>query len=376
MATLCTYATLAGLDDGENAERFLMKSVRALSKRSMDASLHGGFTGIAWATAHLRVRLLGSDDADAYRDISLALHDLLSSRSSHEGFDLISGLVGIGVFAFERVPRQDALSLLMLVVDRLEDAAERTPEGVTWLTPLCLLPDWQRSLCPDGHYDLGVAHGVPGVIGLLGYACRVEETRGKAKPLLEGAVRWLLSQRSSNDRAESSFQSWVIPRSRRSGPALAPCRLAWCYGDAGVAATLLGAARALGRPAWERVAVDIACRAAGRTLGSAGVVDAGLCHGAAGLGHIFNRLYQATGHAALREASLAWFRHLLNMRRPKGGLAGFLTFDPTDARQPWTADAGLLGGATGVALALLSATAPIEPSWDRVLLLSPLGDPR
>jgi hypothetical protein len=34
------------------------------------------------------------------------------------------------------------------------------------------------------------------------------------------------------------------------------------------------------------------------------------------------------------------------------------------------ADPGILTGAAGVALALLAAATPIEPSWDRMLLVS------
>jgi hypothetical protein len=36
----------------------------------------------------------------------------------------------------------------------------------------------------------------------------------------------------------------------------------------------------------------------------------------------------------------------------------------------WEPSPAFLDGAIGVALALLSAVAPIEPAWDRMLLLS------
>jgi hypothetical protein len=54
------------------------------------------------------------------------------------------------------------------------------------------------------------------------------------------------------------------------------------------------------------------------------------------------------------------------------GIGGFMSFDPSDPIRPWTTDAGLLGGATGIALALLAAATNVEPEWDRVLLLSPM----
>ena len=74
-----------------------------------------------------------------------------------------------------------------------------------------------------------------------------------------------------------------------------PARTAWCYGDPGIAAALLLAGRAMDEPAWEREALDLARTVARRPAGNCGVNDAGLCHGAAGLGHLLNRFYQATG---------------------------------------------------------------------------------
>jgi hypothetical protein len=81
------------------------------------------------------------------------------------------------------------------------------------------------------------------------------------------------------------------------------------------------------------------------------VVDASICHGSAGLAHIFNRLYQATGQSVFRSAAEEWLQHLV---------------------ETWCPDAepGLLTGAAGVGLVLLAASTPHEPRWDRLFLLS------
>jgi hypothetical protein len=47
---------------------------------------------------------------------------------------------------------------------------------------------------PRGYYNLGLAHGVPGVIAFLGKVCAVGVACDKARPLLDGAVHWLLEQ--------------------------------------------------------------------------------------------------------------------------------------------------------------------------------------
>ena len=107
-----------------------------------------------------------------------------------------------------------------------------------------------------------------------------------------------------------------------------------------------------------------------------GVRDACLCHGAAGLAHLFNRMYQATGDDVLRQAALQWYRHVLAQRRPGAGVGGFLGWGGASAGGPaWSPDPTLLTGAAGIGLALLAAACTDEPRWDEFLLVSPIAPP-
>jgi lantibiotic biosynthesis protein len=169
---------------------------------------------------------------------------------------------------------------------------------------------------------------VPGVIGLLGLVCQAGVLVKRARPLLEQAAAWLLAQRLPGFE-DASYAMW-LSADRPEDPA----RSAWCYGDPGV-------------------------------------VDAGLCHGAAGLAHIFNRMAQATGDERLAEAARVWFQRTLEFRQDGQGIGGFLAWAPeADGKPAWKGNPGLLTGTAGIALALLAASCPHEPQWDRVLLLS------
>jgi lantibiotic modifying enzyme len=128
----------------------------------------------------------------------------------------------------------------------------------------------------------------------------------------------------------------------------------------------------VGEPEWETEALEIARCAAAGPPEEAGVVDAGFCHGATGLGHVFNRLYQATGDATLRRAARFWFERSLAMRQPGRGVGGFQALTARDdGTKYWDdEDRGILTGAAGIGLALLAAATPIEPEWDRMLLVS------
>ena len=356
--------TGSGSQYRQAALRFLQKAGHAVESVTMNPSLFGGFTGVAWAIAHLDGRFVnpGEDSTEA---VDEALNDSVSRPGWKADYDLVIGLVGLGVYALERLPAAAAISCLKGVIDRLEETAENRAEGTTWNTAPELLRPQQRERCPRGYYNLGLAHGVPGVIALLGAACAAGVRIRKARKLLDGAVAWLLRQKR-RARAGSRFPAWVAPGMPRDS-----CRSAWCYGDPGVAAALFCAARSVGEKAWEQEALEIARGAATRPPEEAGVVDAGLCHGAAGLGHVFNRMYQATGDTTFRRAARFWLERVLAMRRPGRGIGGFSARAAReDGTRYWENDPGILAGAAGVALALLAATTSIEPAWDRMLLVS------
>src|SRR5262249_44490456 len=264
-----------------------------------------------------------------------------------------------------------ALACLRRVIDHLAQTAERRPDGIAWPSLSEWLPPEVRDRWPARCYNLGLAHGIPGAIALLGRACAAGVAPDRARPLLEGAARWLMVRRAM-------VGTDGFPAAVGTEPWPVPARLAWCYGDPGVAAALLLAARCAREPAWERAALAVARRAAERPPDAAEVVDAGLCHGSAGLGHLFNRMFQASGDTRLREAADFGFRRTLEMQQPGRGVAGFAAWvDGPNGIPAWTDEPGFLTGAAGIALALLGASTTIEPAWDRALLVSlaPLAAP-
>jgi len=343
----------------DTASRELDRAIDAVASTEMTPSLYAGFLGVAW-TAQLLSGAGMDSAADANEDIDAALLELVAVSPWSGEYDLISGLVGFGVYALERLPRPAASSMLEAIVDRLDELGERRNDGITWHTPVRFLPPHARESHPDGWYNLGLAHGVPGVIAFLAGVCAARVAAPKARPLLDGAVSWLLA-RGGPQSDEAAF-GYCVDRS--NGPE--PSRHAWCYGDPGVATAVLLAARAISQAAWRDVALSVARRAALRPRPHTGVVDASLCHGAAGLAHLYNRLFQATGERDFAVEARYWIERTLEYRGV-GGIAGYrrAEFDGTQID-----DTGLLNGAAGIALALLAAASNVEPGWDRAFLLS------
>ena len=363
-ALFFTYLDAARQGSGaaDRALDALGQSIDALAETELPPALYTGFCGIGWAVEHLTREFFGGDE-DLCSAIDEALGDVLSNPADNLTYELINGLAGYGTYLLERLPNPDAARLLVRVIDLLEAAAETSETGTTWYSPPDWFPTWQRKQMPEGCHDLGLAHGMAGPIGFLAAARCKEVDDPRIPRLAEGAVRWLLDQKLPQEM-DSVFPSMIVP-----GLTPKPSRTAWCYGDLGIAVVLLAAARSFGRLDWEEEALALARLVARRSRSEA--MDSSLCHGTAGNGHLFNRLYQATGDPEMREAALAWYKLALDLRRPGEGFAGFLTWAVSrPGSGDWAGRPGFLIGAAGVGLSLLAAVTDIEPAWDRVMLIS------
>ncbi|HYP22387.1 MAG TPA: lanthionine synthetase C family protein [Actinomycetota bacterium] len=339
------------------------RAVDAVAEQRMSPGLLQGFPGIAWAVEHLS----GNDGAeDANEAVDDALREMLGAARWTGLYDFVSGLVGVGVYALRRLPAASGRRLLELVVERLEQWSEPGEPGTTWFTRPELIPPTARERVPEGYYNLGLAHGVPGVIALLAQARRAGVATATAAPLLEGAVEWVLAQ-ALPQGGRATWPYFVGP-----GIDPRPARLAWCYGDPGVIVSLLAAADALGRPDWEEAAGAALSRAVARPPGSSDVQGASLCHGAMGLAHIWNRMWQRSRSDELRESIAYWTTVALDLRTHPDGLAGYSVWDPgSDEEEGGDVQGpGLLAGIAGIALALVAAATDLEPAWDSHLLLS------
>lgn len=365
-------------------------AIDEVSKQLKYLGLFGGLTGLGWTVEHLSQLLnqtsFAADDClntnpayeanpaseepaideDLNAEIDTAILSTLQHYNSSRPYDLISGLVGFGVYFLERLPRRTAIQGVREVFARVEALAEHTRDGVAWYSSPNLVPESEQKLCPNGYYNLGVAHGIPGIIHFLSeVSATAIVDKQRSHRLLEGAVNWLIAQRRPAG-SRSIFGSWIVPGERQSDS-----RPAWCYGDMGILAVLVQVARRTDREDWHKFANELLDHCLDWPQEVSGIKDAPLCHGAIGVAHIFNRLYQSENDLRCRDAALIWFERALGMRQRSSRAGGFFRFRPNpNGQNVWEASPAFLDGAIGVALALISAMTSVEPAWDRMLLLS------
>lgn len=369
IALFFLYRALAFDEPGDRALAIdlVERALERLATAPLVPELFGGWFGTGWVAEHV-ARLAGIEiELD---ELYAATRSAIAAGAWSGRYGLATGLIGAGVYARERgaAGRTGVID----TIAALAGLAQYRGDTVAWYTPAAQLADLPivLEMAPEGCYDLSLSHGIPGAIAFLGHAALSGFSTAR---LLESAVDWLLAHALPPGQP-STFSRWWFP-----GPGVKFARNAWCIGDPGVASALVIAADALGDLARRERALAIARRAAARSLDDATgrVHDAGLCHGAAGLAHVFHRLYRRSGEPVFAEASRRWLARVLAMRqatRATGceGIAGFraLVTPRWDATPELRDEPGLLAGAAGIGLAMLAAISDVEPAWDRLLLLS------
>lgn len=312
-----------------------------------------------WLLNHLNKHgFIEAEVADYFEEINLSLFEFMQRSLQKDNYDFLHGSLGIAHY-FLTVENQTNKHFLMEFAGNFyKSALQNENGGLKWISVL----DFDSK---KKGYNISMSHGISSIISVFSKIYSKGIEKGITSRLVEGAVSYLLNQKLPPNQYNSIYPNFAL----ESTDKLHSSRLAWCYGDLGISVALWHASQALGRKDWEQEAVDTILHASKRRgLVENGVVDAGLCHGTAGIAHIFNRMYGYTGLEELKEASNYWFAETLKMARFEDGLAGFKAWQGNE--RGWVNEPGLLEGIAGIGLALISAVSDIEPAWDECLLLS------
>jgi hypothetical protein len=330
-----------------------------------------GFAARAASRGGLRYRrLMLQVDAELVNTAApIADHLLHDDGMPVSRFDLISGAAGLAAYLLPAAGVREADSGLQRLLAALVAITGESRVRPRWFTPASAMADESLSAAyPHGHLNLGLAHGIPGPLAVMALAVRAGvEVPGLAEATLRTA-RWLADQVVEDPWGISwptmiGLDSAGTPRPAGDHQA---GRTAWCYGAPGVCRALWLAAGALDDDSLREVALAGLRALLRRPPASRGVDSPTFCHGIAGMLQITLRFAHETGDPQLAAAAQGLVDELL-AGYSADSLVGFQNLEPGGAGidQP-----GLLDGAAGVAAVLMACCTDVEPTWDRLFLLS------
>ncbi|NYI50020.1 lanthionine synthetase LanC family protein [Macellibacteroides fermentans] len=332
---------------------------------------------LGWMIQHLSLHnMIDIDSEDYFRDLDESLYESLFLFINNNRYDCLNGVINIGIYFYNRYlygNNEKCYTYLEEMVEQM--AAKRIEEDglVKWMS----IVDYKNHRLG---YNLGIAHGIPGLILFFIKLYDINIKKDLLSRLIIKSSLYLLSHKRVLGKFKSYFPGIYsdIEESDKTKLSLNnnhETRLGWCYGDLSVGyalykASLLGFDEIM---FLEEESLDILIQTTYRkSLIDMGIKDACLCHGTAGISHIYNRLYHLSGNDEFKNAASFWLCETLGMAKEENIFAGYVTdlYNNEEKKIEILKNRSFLSGISGIGLFFLSVLHPSEPYWDECMLLS------
>ncbi|MCK4677258.1 MAG: lanthionine synthetase C family protein [Bacteroidales bacterium] len=328
-----------------------------INKGYANQSFSSGLAGIAWAVRFLvNNDFLDKQALEGFDQLDKFLEKSMMNEISIGNFDYLHGALGIACYLMNKNDyNREMIADMIDILSGLSISFRG--EGSAW-------PSKTNGNKRKLVFNLGLAHGQPSIIYFLSKAFQTGIRKDNINRMLRKNVQFLQSHRNSPDGPGSCFSNWIMPGEKPGNS-----RLAWCYGDLGVAVSLWNAGNVLDEQSWKDEAENIFLKTLKRKLWAPnGVADASFCHGTAGIAHIYNRMYQSTGKKHYKLAAGFWLKETLKMATHNNGIAGY-RYWYLSSEDNYKDEPGLLEGAAGIGLVIMAAISNLVPAWDEALML-------
>lgn len=337
----------------------LISSIIDSIAQTKSYSFSDGIAGIGWFLNHIQKNELQNLGLDPLLNV---LDTILEAPLKHElergNYDYITGSLGIALYYLGR-DTEASRELVAYTIRKLEKQARQiASESIAWALPGAE-PDEQSI------YDLGLCHGNASILAFLLKTHEAGIEQEITQKLINGVVNYFLTTARKNPEISGSY--WPNQEDGRTG---VKSRLAWCYGDTGIAITILRAGILSGNAEWKEKAVEVLeFTAKRRELEPNQILDAGLCHGAAGLAFLFGEAGKLSQNAVLMETATYWLEQTLAFDTHSDGIAGYKTYFEGQDDAFYYPAAGFLEGVSGVGLGMIGILIPEASSWKECLFL-------
>ena len=335
---------------------------------SLGPGLADGWAGVAFASAFLardgqrygrwRRELVPYVERSG-RIAATAVENRRGSRPFSD-FDHISGLAGL----VAGLRSTDSAEAMGAVTSALVHGTLQGRGGPLWGTaPDQIADEALRARYRGGLVNLGLAHGLAGVVAALALAVRENGAGSDGELALDMVTSSLASAVRWKDGAPTLSHFLSLGADSDHG---GPGRTAWCYGPPGAARALALAGSALRRPPLVRLADDLLVASLAQPENVMRLDSPTFCHGVAGVLQLTIRMAVENEDPRLADLVPRLCARLLDTFA-LNSMFGFRNAGPG---RPWVDEPGLLEGAAGVGLVLLSIAHRPVPRWDQAFLLS------
>lgn len=340
----------------EKAKGYLERLIDTMEP-SYPLSLSSGMAGVIWLLLYLdREEILEVDDAIIPSEVIQFLCNNSLQQIQAGQYDYMHK--GLGTTLALLCSPKHAIrytNYFEKVIQGLLATAKYHNNGMYWAYPL--------EGKPANEISIGLSHGLPSIMAIVAKIRALNICVDDCDFLIEKTAHFLLAHK--NDPTSLSMYPSMVNLENPDNTFNS--RLAWCYGDPGVAAAFIHAGKATGHQEYLEEADRIIDFIARRKDPSMGTIDAGFCHGSLGLAHIFNRFYQYKKDPVLKEQAIHWVNKSCTLIEQTPDNIAVSMIEEEELK--WNSEPEILLGIAGLSLTLLSSIAPVVPAWDEIFLL-------
>ncbi|MGH1387491.1 lanthionine synthetase C family protein [Kordia sp.] len=327
-----------------------------------------GIAGAGWVLDHLeQEEFMDADNDELLPELDQYIHTFMVTDMKNGNYDFLHGAIGYAFYFLNRYRntksdelKQKYVGILNEFLDLLEELSEDAGDGkIRWESELSIETK-------ERGYNLSLSHGMSSIVGILTKLHENDAFKAKSEPMLKGAIHYILSFKTTQEDPFSIFPSWVTDKKEDEE---GQSRLAWCYGDLGVAMRFWFASKTLNDEGLGKTAVEVLKHSAKRTKVEDSLVrDAGVCHGSYGNAQMFYRMYKETGDQEFKDAFEFWIQDGIDRGTFEDGYAGYKQWKGVD--KSWAPETSLLEGIAGIGLSILDYLADYDTNWDECLMIS------
>jgi lantibiotic modifying enzyme len=357
------YQNHFGLPEESRTWQRIEAGLEAIGEGEQIHTFARGVAGMAWSFLHLaNTGLLSSLETDAQsivEDLDEPLF-VASMKCLQEGeFDYLHGGLSTMLYFLERTPSPRIHQYIKALVLELEKLSIISPKGgITWL----FMKHGHHKPGDTPEYNLSLSHGVASIVAVLALAYEKGYERERCHKLIHLALRWMWNVRNKQDTSMFPYIVTDVLQDQHS-------RLAWCYGDLGIASAFYLAGEKLGYKPWKDTALHTIYKSTlRREFADTHVRDAGICHGSAGIAYIYHKFSKVSTNPIISSAARFWLTDTLQRSLPETEEAVYVQLTPTKEGFVPYKSMGLLEGEASIGMVLLSMLGA-PTGWDRFLLL-------
>lgn len=360
------YSKFLNTDEHANIGlQILTHCLEKINKGKTYPTYCAGLAGVGWTFNHLEQEGFIELDDELLTALDTPLYNVMISNMKVGNYDFLHGAIGYGFYFFKRYKNTKSEKLkmqyknyLFTLIDLLNDLSKKEGEKTKWISVI------DKETDTNG-YNLSLSHGMSSIVNFLSRLYIYDDFRDNVKSMLKGGVNYTLSFMSKNEKSFSLFPDHI----RKDKGVNRKSRVAWCYGDLGIALSLWHASKSLNDDQLKSTTINILKHVSRRTsIEDSLIMDASICHGSFGNAQVFNYMYKETKEETFKMASSFWTQDGLEKAVHKNGYCGYKQWSGIDEK--WQKKLFLLDGISGIGLCLISHLSQSEINWDECLMIS------